>query len=262
MLCALTLSSSECFGPEYNTGFVLDEFALLKERGTGHWCNGVIGATILSFVQFGLDLAWLGWVISVVRAGSGVRSGAEGALLSRRASIGVSARPGSASPDGQVTSPGAGLVMSPTSTVSSSGMPPPRLQPQPHVYHLLQTLLTPTPRLLTALAERRKAAEADTKRREAGAVAVEAPVHVWQVGASSATPGIRIPSSPGVRGVSESPISPVSGRDFARRDEAEGSELPPQDLVQSAVPAGDHHEVPPPYREGMDVPVYPGSAVR
>ena len=34
------------------------------------------------------------------------------------------------------------------------------IQPRPHVYHLFQTLLTPTPRLLTALAERRHAAEA------------------------------------------------------------------------------------------------------
>lgn len=155
ILCALTLSSAQCYGPEDNTEvFVLDEFAQLKEGDAAHWCHGVIGATVLSFIQFGLDLAWLGWVVSVVRAGSGVRSDNEGMELSRR--ISMSVHPDPTSP----ISPVSPLV--PTSTHHNYL----HYHPRPHVYHLLQTLLTPTPRLLAALAQRRS--EEAVARQHAG----------------------------------------------------------------------------------------------
>jgi hypothetical protein len=171
VLCATTLSSAQCYGPAANTAvFVLDEFAQLKERSTAHWCRGVIGATTLSFVQLGLDLAWLGWVMSVVRAASGARSGQEGAELSRRMSVHTgtifhqdqqqaASVSGRHSPTNTMGSTPALSPISPTDTT------PPvvpshhyrHYHPRPHVYHLLQTLLTPTPRLLTALAQRRAA---------------------------------------------------------------------------------------------------------
>lgn len=195
-----------------------------------------MGATVLSFIQFGLDLAWLGWVISVVRAGSGVRSGEEGMELTRRLSVGVGANGNPVSSPISPTSPI--YVTSPTSISHDS---PHRYQvnhyhARPHVYHLLQTLLTPTPRLLTALAQRRTAAEAESqaaraRNQEMGSVGSPQPVQqVNPAGILRAETVRPLPATP--------------------RQTGAGSLSGPGGVI----------EVPPPYIDPgkMPVPVYPG----
>lgn len=92
VLCWISLNSTECFG---NGPWSIDEFAEIKEATPVHWCNGVIGVAVLSFVQLALDLVWLGWVVYLVRSAGDVvdslhhlRGGMKGQIKGGKAGIG------------------------------------------------------------------------------------------------------------------------------------------------------------------------------
>lgn len=65
----MSLRSDQCYGTSH---WALDEFAQIRERDVDDWCQGVIGATVLSYTQLVLDLTWLGWVVWLARSAGDV----------------------------------------------------------------------------------------------------------------------------------------------------------------------------------------------
>ena len=112
------------------------------------WCQGVIGATVLSYVQLVLDLTWLGWVVWLCRSAGDVVD----PLIRGRGDVDIEG--GGEGGDGPRGEGAQGRRSS-----SGSGSRTLHPQAQSHAQKVLAALHTPVPLILLKLAAHRSEQE-------------------------------------------------------------------------------------------------------